>query len=134
MINHNNPSIEISRESNKIHSVKMVMPVWKRNGNDDLTYVEMPLLGLMTYGKGDEDVDLAIEETIKAFCIASEKFGLGLESELQYIGWKMLNETSNSTLFVLEVKDSLMEEVMHTGFEKAFDLNITEKDEQLACV
>lgn len=126
MNSHNITSIEIVKEDHKVHSVKIVMPVWKKLGNDGITYVNMPLLGLNTYGKGDEDVDTAISETIIAFCIASEKFGLGLESELDFFGWKRTLNTPNSIIFNIESDNPFMEEVMDTGLEKAFDLDIPE--------
>lgn len=132
MTSHSNPTIEILRENNKLTSVKVVMPVWKRIGTDELTYINMPLLGLSTYGKSPEDVDQAIEETITGFCLASEQFGLGLESELEFFGWAK-TEYNNSSVFTLNIHSPLMDEVMDTGFEKAFDLNISKGEDNLVC-
>jgi hypothetical protein len=132
MTSHSNPTIEISRENHKLASVKVVMPVWKRNGTDGLTYINMPLLGISTYGKTPEDVDKAIEETITGFCLASDKFGLGLESELEFFGWTK-TEFKNSSVFTLNIQSPVMDEIMDTGFEKAFDLSIWKGEDNLVC-
>ena len=134
MSNHTHPLIEITRESNKLHSVKVIMPIWKTADIDNIIYVNMPLLGLSTYGKSIEDTDLAIEETITAFCLASEKFGLGLESELDFIGWKRKHEYENSVIFAIDIENPFMEDVMDTGYEKAFKLDMPEKIDNLICV
>lgn len=133
MSNHTHPLIEITRELNKLHSVKVIMPIWKKADIDNIIYVNMPLLGLSTYGKNIEDTDLAIEETITAFCLASEKFGLGLESELDFFGWKRKHEYENSVIFAIDIENPFMEDVMDTGYEKAFLLDMPEKISKLVC-
>lgn len=120
-------SMEITRNGLIISAVKVIMPTWDRKGDDGKTYVSIPFLGLETYGINDEDVDLAIEEVIKCFVIAAEKNGLGLESELEFLGWeKVQNQPieKEHSLFNVIPKESVYESIVNTGDTRALMFEI----------
>lgn len=92
----NEISIEITREDCNISSVSVIMPTWNHTGSDNKLYAKIPFLGLETYGKNDNDLQVAIKEAIACFCIAAEKHGKGLEQELESLGWTKVENKKNS--------------------------------------
>lgn len=87
MEQHIDISMKITRNDHKLSSVSVIMPTWNRKSEDGKIYASIPFLGLETCGLDESDLDTAIEEALTCFCIAAEKHGLGLESELQFLGW-----------------------------------------------
>ena len=45
--------------------------------------VKIPLIGGITYATDHNDAQVAIAEAISCFCIAAEKYGDGVEVELE---------------------------------------------------
>lgn len=78
-------NIEITRNGKKL-AISVLMPVRNRLTHHDNLFVELPLLGINTIAKDENDIDKAVEEAITSFCIASNKFGQGIEKELQALG------------------------------------------------
>jgi len=116
--------IEITREDHRLVSVKTIMPTWNRLGADGKTYISIPFLGLETCSLGDNDTDKAFEEALTAFCIVAEKHGLGLESELEFLGWTLV-EKRDDTLSLLS-NNSTNESIvaaLSTGDTRAIQLN-----------
>lgn len=91
------PTIDIVRDGMKLSSVSIVMPTWEQKHEDNQIYINIPLLGLETVAMDEDDAYIAVEEALKAFCIASDECGLGLESELEFIGWTK-NKNTNQKL------------------------------------
>jgi hypothetical protein len=133
MMNHSNPTIQVVRESNNLAAVKVIMPIWHKLGADGITHVKMPLLSLSTYGKGEDDVEVAIKETLTCFCLGADKFGIGLESELEFNGWEKMSEHAGESIFIWKHEDSV-DEILETGEETAMEVSIPQnriEDEDL---
>jgi hypothetical protein len=120
-------NIEIKRKNGALCSISVIMPIWSKLLDDATISVDVPLFGLKTFVKSEEDVDVAVEEAIKCFCIASEKFGQGIEKELQTIGWTFENEKDDLLNFIIDSENSVFEQIMETGEQFA------ESDLQVAC-
>jgi hypothetical protein len=80
-------NIQITRNGGKLSSISVSMPVWSKHADDGNLIVFLPMLGLETIAKDDNDAEQAIEEAIISFCIASERWGQGLDKELQALKW-----------------------------------------------
>lgn len=110
-------NIIISRIDGKVASISVQMPIWSKESEFDKNLlVKLPLLGIDTIAKNDEDAEIAIKEAIQSFCMAAEKFGEGLESELQALGWKRVDEDGNHILgFCVSETDALLDRLLQTG-------------------
>lgn len=105
-------SIEINRTSDHI-SMSVCMPFWVKDSQDPrFSTIIIPLFGLKTYAEAnnDEDIKTSIEEAVKCFTISAERFGQGIEKELQVLGWKAMD---GSLEFMQE--DPIIEQIMNTG-------------------
>lgn len=108
-------NIEINRKDGKLHSISIDMPIWDKIGEDDFMSVNIPLLGIKTFAKDEDDAQLAIKEAINLFCITNEKFGKGLETELQILGWEFISEKNDSILMAYSTSNFIFDEMMQTG-------------------
>lgn len=82
-------SVEISRDQSKLLiSVSVTMPIWVKENDDNIFSVDAPLLGIKLFVENETDIQGVLDDSIKSFCFLSEKFGQGLEKELQDIGWE----------------------------------------------
>jgi hypothetical protein len=110
-------NIEITRTGNKLVSISVSMPVWSKQSEfDGNIHVKLPLLDIDTIAKNEQDAEFAIKEAIQSFCIASEKFGEGIEKELQALGWKQVDQNGNHVLgFCVSETDELLERLLQTG-------------------
>lgn len=102
-------TMTISRENGVLHSISLVMPVWIKN--DGILTIDLPFFKTKTYARTEAEVDKAIEEAVKSFCIASERFGKGVEKELELLGWEKVDDTLGFNLPQSEV----MDQILHTG-------------------
>jgi hypothetical protein len=114
-------NIEITRQDGHLSSVSVVMPSWNKIGDDNVIVVDLPLFGLKTFAASDNDIDVAIEEAIKGFCLIAEKFGKGLDAELLALGWTAIqNENEHISLdFNIPDDNSVFEQIMQTGDQYA---------------
>ncbi len=110
-------NIDITRKDGKLISISVVMPMWDKVGIDDVININIPLFGIKTFAANLIDVDVAIEEAIRIFCIATEKYGVGLENELRILGWSFNEEKENTISMTYYVSDNniVMEQIMETG-------------------
>lgn len=113
-------NIEITRHDGVLSSVSVVMPSWNKVGDDGVISVVLPFFGLKTFVNSDEEAQVAIEEAIKCFCIATEKHGNGLDSELIELGWKSVSESKEANehkLFDYTIDDDnfVLEQVFQTA-------------------
>jgi hypothetical protein len=110
-------NIEISRKDGKLFSVSVAMPIWDKVGNDDFLSVNIPLFGIKTFAKDEIDAEIAINESLRAFCINAEKFGKGLENELKLIGWGFIEQTETfaSMSYRVSNSNSVIDQIMQTG-------------------
>lgn len=124
-MNEINASVGITRIEGKLSEVKVIMPTWNRVGSDGKTYISVPLFGLETFGIDENDCDLALEEAIKCFCLLAEEEGLGLDFELEFMGWK-IDEHSNKSNHIFNVNPTIpaFELMMQTGSQTAFAISI----------
>jgi hypothetical protein len=124
-MNDVNASIGITRVEGKLSEVKVIMPTWNRVGSDDKLYINIPLFGIETFGKDENDCDLALEEAIKCFCLLAEEEGLGLDFELEFMGWK-IDENSDKSNHIFNVSPTTpaFERMMQTGSQTAFAISI----------
>lgn len=110
-------NIEIKRNEGKLSSISVIMPTWRKQEHDSIISINVPLLGLKTIAKDFDDADKAIEEAIRCFCIAAEKFGQGFEAELQTLGWEVSKGEKDESLltFGIESGNLVFEQIMETG-------------------
>lgn len=110
-------NIEIKRTANKHVSISVSMPVWSKESEfDGNILVKLPLLDIDTIASNEQDAEIAIKEAIQSFCIAAEKFGEGIEKELQALGWKRVDHNGNPILgFCVSETDELLERLFRTG-------------------
>lgn len=110
-------NIEIIRTGKKLVSVSVSMPVWSKESEfDGNILVQLPLLDIDTIAKDEQDAEIAIKEAIQSFCVAAEKFGEGIEKELQALGWKRVDQNGNPILgFCVSETDDLLERLLQTG-------------------
>ena len=121
----NNPTIEITRKNGVLNLVKIIMPTWNELGEDNKVYSKIPLLGgLTTYAMNESDADMAVREAIHCFCVASEKHGMGLEKEIQCIGWELFSKKEETSTFIIHSEVTVFELMMETGHTKAMELNM----------
>lgn len=81
-------NIKISRRPDgKLASVAVLIPVWNKISDHGNLFVSIPLLGIETVAKDEKDAEVAIRDSIHAFCLVAEKCGQGLEQELMSLGW-----------------------------------------------
>lgn len=115
-------NIEITRKFSEISSVSVIMPTW-RQPDDEILSVSIPLLGLKTTARNIDDADVAIQEAIKCFLIACERFGQGAEKELEAIGWSLLSKENGTSLLNYSIEQTqtsiILEQIMETGEQYA---------------
>lgn len=117
-------NIEIKRNGDgKLISVSAIMPTWSKMEDDGNLTVNIPLFGIRTFAKNSADSDVATKEAITCFCIASEKFGHGLEQELIVMGWEIIEDSLDRVTlnYSVESRDFVMEQIMQTGEQFAFE-------------
>ena len=122
----NEVSMEITRNGNALSAVKVIMPTWNRTGADNKVYVSIPFLGIETCGESPEDADTAVKEALKCFILISEKYGLGLESELEFLGWDRKESDQHHSLFNVQPKNRAFESMVNTGDSRAIQLDSLE--------
>jgi hypothetical protein len=122
-------NIEIKRHGGHLSSILVIMPKWNKVEHDDTLSVNIPLFGIKTFAKGEKDAEIAIEEAIKCFCFSAEKFGQGIERELEALGWTFVNEDENSSLLTYTIADSniVLEQIMQTGEQYSHKLELEEE-------
>lgn len=122
----NEVSIEITRHDNKLSAVSIIMPTWNELGNDNKIYAKMPFLGIETYGKDEDDLQIAIKEALTCFCIIAEKHGLGLEHELEFLGWvKEDNPTNDHSILRNVPANKSIDSVLSTGDTRALMVDLS---------
>lgn len=104
-------------ETGILKSIAVTMPIWFKESNSGFFKVGLPLIGIETTAKDEEDSDIAIMEAIKVFCLVAERFGNGVEKELQALGWKPVDETTGEEILGFDSKDpdSMLDRLMRTG-------------------
>ena len=113
-------NIEVKKNQGRVVSVSVIMPTWNKVEDDhSFTTITIPLFGLKTIAipNNDSDAVTAINEALKCFCISAEKFGQGIEKELQSLGWSLVNSDQESSLlnYSISSSDVVLEQIMETG-------------------
>jgi hypothetical protein len=123
-------NIEIVRIDGKLVSISVIMPTWNKVEHDKGISVNLPLLGIKTWAKNDDDAEIAIEEAIKSVCIVAERFGRGIETELEAIGWSMIHKSDSLALlnFSVESTNTVLEQIMETGDQYAHNFELVEEN------
>ena len=116
-MNTTEANIKITRNGDKISSISVFMPIWNKQSDHGNLLVQLPLLGIETIAKDEIDAEKAIEEAIASFCIVSEKFGQGIEKELQSLGWIQIDGETGEPVLGYNVSDTdvMLERLMLTG-------------------
>ncbi len=110
-------NIEINKIGNE-STISIIMPTWQKVEDDNNFFtVNVPLFGLKTFSLNEEDTITAIHEALKCFLISSNKFGQGIEKELQALGWNIIEKEDNRTLLTYSIDSSnfVLEQIMETG-------------------
>ena len=110
-------SIKITRKGGKLAFISVSMPVWNKISDHDNLLIKLPLLGIDTIARDEMDAEKAIEEAIISFCVIADKFGQGIEVELQALGWKSFSCDNNEPGLEYDVpeSDDMLERLMGTG-------------------
>ena len=108
-------NIDVIRENGKLKSVSVALPVWTKEQEDGFLAVDIPMLGIKTFAKDENDTMVAIKEAIILFCINSEDFGHGLETELKLAGWNFSSRNYQDASLYYGVSDEIIEQIMQTG-------------------
>jgi hypothetical protein len=116
-MNTTEANIKVTRNGNKLTSISVFMPIWNKRSNHDNFLVQLPLLGIETIAKNEIDAEKAIEEAIASFCFVAEKFGQGLEKELEALGWIAIDGETGEPLLGYNVSDTdvMLERLIQTG-------------------
>ena len=114
---HPEANITIKLEADGKTSVAVLMPVWVKTTEYGTLKISLPLLGLDTYAKNEEDADNAIDEAIIAFCVMAKKYGQGVQKELQSLGWQLMDDSGQQPAlgYCVSDTDSLLERLFQTG-------------------
>jgi hypothetical protein len=91
-------TIKIHRTGKELSSISVFMPFSTWRGEFGTLMVSIPLLQIETVARDKKDAEKAIEEAITSFCIASERFGQGIEKELEALGWIPVDGESGERL------------------------------------
>lgn len=114
-------AIELTIKNHKVSEAKAILPIWVRKGDDKKHYINIPMLGLQTYADTEEDIEEAVNEAFIIFCKAADEHGLGIDSELEFIGWKK----SDENLFELsKSRKPFINELVKTGSPVALEVQI----------
>lgn len=110
-------NIKITRNENKITSISVLMPIWNKESDHGNLLINIPLLGIETIARHENDADKAIEEAIVSFCIVAEKFGQGIEKELQTLGWQKIDSSTGEPEIGYNVSnpDDVLDRLIRTG-------------------
>jgi hypothetical protein len=106
-------SITITKDEGKITFISVQMPIWTKWNDFGNLSVRIPLLGLETIAKDDNDAEKAIEEAIVSFCVVAEKFGQGIEKELAVLGWRCAG--NDNLAYDINDTDVVLEEIFKTS-------------------
>lgn len=123
----NEANIDIIRKKGILTSVSVAMPIWDKEGNDELLAIDIPLFGIKTVAKNPMDAEVAIKESVKLFCLSAEKFGKGLENELKVMGWAFITQEKDFTsmTFSIPAKNTVIDQIMSTGGQFAQKLELS---------
>lgn len=119
----NEATIKLLMEDGKITSISIFMPIWEKPSDQGNLFIHLPLLGLETLAKDSNDGETAIKEAITSFCMIAEKFGQGLEKELETLGWVHIDgETDEPVLgYNISDTDAVIERIMQTAYSFTVD-------------
>lgn len=106
-------NIKINKNGGKVIFISVAMPICVQRNNFGNLSVQLPLLDFETIASDGTDAKKAIKEAIVSFCIIAEKFGRGIEKELQELGWE--NEGEDNLVFKINGTGSILEEIFNTG-------------------
>lgn len=85
----------------------------------------MPLFHTQTWARDEADVEIAVEQSVKSFCKVAEKFGQGLEKELQAMGWIIINDKTNEPAMEFDIRniDAALNQILRTS-KRSFNKNL----------
>lgn len=118
-------NIEINRIDGKLSSITIDMPIWDKIVEDEFMSVNIPFLGIKTFAKDEIDAQESIKECINLFCVTSEKFGNGLETELRLLGWEFISEDKESVVMSFNTSNVIFDQIMETGDKFVETLELT---------
>lgn len=108
---------KIIREGNKLISVSVNMPIWSRVSEHGNWIVDIPMLMIDTISNDEKDAEIAVEEAIISFCHVAEKFGQGVERELEVLGWMPVDGESGEPIlgYGTSNPDAVLNRILQTG-------------------
>jgi len=108
-------NIKITREKDKHVSVSVNMPIWNKRTEDGNLKVMIPFLGIDTIASNEADAESAVGEAICSFCIVSDKFGRGIEKELQELGWTLMLDDAGDPVWGYSFTEPVLDRIVNTG-------------------
>lgn len=109
-------NIEITR-ANGLVTISVSMPTWNKQTDSGFVEVSIALLGIRTFARDQDDAERAISEAIQCFCIQADRFGRGLDKELEDLGWHLQHEQATIKLmdFPIQKNNLVMDQLMQAG-------------------
>jgi hypothetical protein len=98
-------SIKIVRNEGKLVSFAVIMPIEVDESTDGNFRIYMPLFYSEAVAKDESDVEKAVEEFVIDYCRDAEESGPGIETELQELGWVIIDDKANESAFEFYIKD-----------------------------
>jgi hypothetical protein len=125
-----NLQVEATRKEGRLMTVKATMPVWSKIDVSGKLEVKMPFIGGETFCNSESAIEKATEEAFACFCLASERFGRGLEQELVVLGWKHTGAKENGVCILsFGPENETIDNVFDTGYASRLSFNVP--DDQL---
>lgn len=106
-------NIKIVRDNGKV-SVSIEIPIWNKTLKDGNISILIPFLRIETIAANEKDAESAINEAICSFCIVSDKFGMGIEKELQELGWRLILNNDGDPVWGFSIAEPL-DAILRTG-------------------
>lgn len=98
-------SIKIIRNEGKLISFAVIMPISVEKSTDGNFRIYMPLFFSEAVAKEESDVEKTVEEFVIDYCRDAEECGPGFETELQELGWEIIDENASEPEFEFYIRN-----------------------------
>lgn len=113
-MNKEETTIQVSRDGKEI-SISALIPAWfTKNPSGDFK-ISLPLLGFETNCDSESEIEDAVKEAVKGFCIVSDKHGKGIEKEFELLGWKVKSTKKKKVFTMPKIKAPVFNNLFQTG-------------------
>lgn len=117
-------NIDVVREDGKLKTASVALPIWIKQREDDVLFVDIPMLNISTTAWDENDVETSLKEALTLFFLNCEKFGTGVENELKLAGWNFTQTKGDKTSMCWGTDDEVIERILSTGNDFAQTLEL----------